>query len=315
VPSGRFAQGTSDRPERTDLAEIAAAHLLNLGQTATPTDRLLEARSEAAVQGGSVMDFWSSMKVFGRQWKVFVPALVVSVIIVGGVVTAIKPSYVAKAQLLLVPPQISTQSSNTLFSSGRQTNPYLGFGNLNIVAAIVSAQETNSRALSRLQAAGVSDSYTVAPDPLGQIPELNIEVTGKDPTQALAQAATIVRDAETQLATNQRIAAAPKGTEITTLLLASPASTVQNKSRLRVAAAVLAVCLATSIAVAFAAESISRRRGQSVEDVPAGSQQGSLLAGSKAANGSVSPRVIPWPDGPEEATPPSPARPPNRASN
>jgi capsular polysaccharide biosynthesis protein len=263
------------------------------------------------------MDFWSSMKVIGRQWKVFVPALVVSVIIVGGVITTVKPSYVAKAQLLLVPPQVSTQSvsSTPLSSGGRQTNPYLGFGNLNIVAAIVSAQETNSRASSRLQGAGVSDSYTVAPDPLGQIPELNIEVTGSDPAAALAQAATIVRDAETQLATNQRIAGAPNGTEITTLLLASPASTVQNKSRLRVGAAVLAVCLATSIAVAFAAESVSRRRRESLDDVAAGPPQGTSVSGASVGNGSSSPHVIPWPEGSEDATPPSPTRPPNLASN
>ena len=205
------------------------------------------------------MDFWTSIKVLARRWYVFIPALALSGVVTLALYHHLKPTYEAKSIILLVPPKATpTGNAAVLVPS----NPYLGFGNLNTVAAILSASETSPAAVSRLAHLGVTDTYTIVPDPLGQIPELNVTVDGKSSVTVLAESKTIDSDISQYLVSTQNASSAPQLTWITTNLLSPPNAALQNKSRVRVAGAVGAIAVVVSIALAFMAESVAGRRKQ-----------------------------------------------------
>jgi capsular polysaccharide biosynthesis protein len=203
------------------------------------------------------MDFWTSLQVIGRRWRVFVPALVISALVTLAVVHEVKPSYQASSTVLIVPPKIST-TTNPLASS----NAFLQFPNYNTVAALLATAETAPTAKAQLATKGVTASYTASPDPAGQVPEVNLNVTGKDPS-VLQQSQTLTQDVSSRLVQLQARTGAPPVTYVTASVLSPPTLKTVNSSRIRVAGALGAILLFLSIALAFAAESLAKRRSTS----------------------------------------------------
>jgi len=201
------------------------------------------------------MDFWASMTVIAKHWRVFTAAILLTAVATVGILKKVHPAYEGKSTVLLVPPKISTTTTNPQAFQ----NPYLGFGNLNTVAAILAADQTNPATQAQLVKEGVSGSFTSNPDPNGNIPEVQITVTGATEDATRTSINILTNWVGQRLTQEQVKAGAPPETWITTSVISPPFVSADNKSRFRVAAAVGGIGVGLSVASAFAAESLSRR--------------------------------------------------------
>jgi hypothetical protein len=201
------------------------------------------------------MDFWQTLALLGRHWLFFGVALVLAVVVTAGTFEAVKPQYEATTNLLLVPP------SESISSTSVKVSPYDAYGNLNTVASIVSDAESSQGSADRLEREGVNSSYTVGTDPTGAVPELILSVTASSSQDALAQDATLTRDAITSLREAQLLSGANPRTFVTASYLARPVSApADDKSRLRVGVAAGVVLVFLAVALTFMYDSVTRRR-------------------------------------------------------
>jgi len=209
------------------------------------------------------VEFSTSMSMIRRRWYFSVPAIVLALLVTVGVAIAVKPKYLASTTLLLMTPSASPpQSAQT------RVNPWAVYG-LTPLSQIWAAGESSDAAKLRLQHEGITDSYTVTTDPAGVLPEIITTTSDKSPAVALAQDATLTRDVENYVRRAQ--AGMPRTIQINIRELTVPLqATKDDKSRLRVVAAVGAVTLFLALALTVAFDSMMTGRRKRRREPPTG---------------------------------------------
>lgn len=207
------------------------------------------------------MEFSTSMSIIHRRWRFFVPAILLALAMTGGVAIAVKTTYQASTTLLLMTPSVNPAATATT-----RVNPWSAYG-LTELSQIWAAGESSDAAKARLKDEGVTDVYTVTTDPAGVLPEIIATTSDHIPSVALSQDAILTRDLEGYMRHQQ--AGVPRQLQISVRELVIPLKAVKDdKSRLRVVAAVGAVTLFLALVLTVAYDSMMNRRRRRYEPAP-----------------------------------------------
>jgi capsular polysaccharide biosynthesis protein len=190
------------------------------------------------------MDLLTALKILIRHWLVVLIGLALTTLAVWQVGSRIGPTYEAKGSVLLLGP-------------GVDNNPYLEFGtNLEVMSdALVTVFESPS-AVDEVAAAGGTGEYELerAEGP----PIIDITATDSSREGATRTAQVVADGMQLELANDQ--ATAPSPPRITLDVLTEPNATAKYGSRIRAQAAVGAVGLVATVAIAFAVDALGRQR-------------------------------------------------------
>ena len=205
-------------------------------------------------------DFWTSVDVVRRHWKLLLVGLVLTVALAWGAFVAVGPSYQATTEMILLVPHGNTTPGRTadVLPTG---NPYLSFGGtLNVTGTVIAKALMGNQGATEVSARGGSASYSVEP-PVGDAPVLTITATSADPAASLRTAAIVRTLLTRELDRQQRVAGAPQDSWITMAPLeVADHATPQKKSQVRALAAILVLGTAGSVGMCFFAESLAQRR-------------------------------------------------------
>lgn len=202
------------------------------------------------------MDFWDITKLLVRRWMIVLPMLVLSGALAAIAVSQVKPDYVATAHVQLVPPVIGQTKPGQ--ATADQRNPWIGLGLQTIGnAAIVTV--TDLSVAKRLEAQGLSDSYTVT---MAQTsPLITFEVVGNSPEQARRTADQLIERFDKSVASLQSSYGVPAADSITSRRLDQGASVEKSTSKVkRALVAVTGAGVLVSVAGTVAADAWLRRR-------------------------------------------------------
>jgi capsular polysaccharide biosynthesis protein len=205
-------------------------------------------------------DFWTSVDVVRRHWKLLLVGLVLTFALAWGAFVAVGPSYQATTEMILLVPHGNTTPGRTadVLPTG---NPYLSFGGtLNVTGTVIAKALMGNQGATEVSARGGSASYSVEP-PVGDAPVLTITATSADPAASLRTAAIVRTLLTRELDRQQRVAGAPQASWITMAPLeVADHATPQKKSQIRALAAILVLGTAGSVGMCFFAESLAQRR-------------------------------------------------------
>ncbi|MGH9119350.1 MAG: hypothetical protein ACRD0A_16210 [Acidimicrobiales bacterium] len=206
------------------------------------------------------MDVVSILRLVGRRWRVTVPAMILTVLLVAGAVASSPPTYKASGSMVLLEPPSPPALSPTATTVVTE-NAYERFNDLSVVVDIVARIVTGETMRAALQERGVGD-YDVAGNvnfARGPI----IEVTAEEPSPeaALASAAVLLAEVRAVLHDRQEAQGTDPRYFITTDDVVVPAETTTVLSAtIRSAMAALALGGLLTLAVAAIAESIAKHR-------------------------------------------------------
>jgi hypothetical protein len=239
------------------------------------------------------MDFWRTVLVVFRRWYVTVPAFLLAVGIALMVYSMVPVRYVSTAALVLTAPP--TGGSLVPLPDHQQvvTNPLLNFDHGLSTSATILIQALGTPELATELGAppGGSTTYRVTngssnPELLTSGPFVFIAGEGATSAQAQDIVRRVIDRAKLELAARQRELDAPEPTYITITEVVSPTTPeAQGGSRMRAAAAALALGVIASLAAGFAMESLAaawrsrRSRGRDTEAGEAADHTPVLVAG------------------------------------
>jgi hypothetical protein len=223
-------------------------------------------------------DFWASLAVLQRRWKLVVAGVVATVAAAAALFTLVPPSYVANGSMMLLPPAsaaiapaaedppatVGDEPNGSPEPGGdeedepAESNPYLGFGGTLNVMGEVLAHVVNSESVAAELAPDARYEVDIAP---GIAPILTVEVSSPDPEVTHRSLLAVMDEVNAVLEERQAEAGAPASTRITSRELSVPeAATRQRGSKVRAAVAAAALGVAATIGLAFTAEGWSERR-------------------------------------------------------
>ena len=188
------------------------------------------------------MDLLTALKILVRQWPVVLIGLVLTVVGVLQVGGLVKPTYEAKATVLLLGPGTG--------------NRFLAFdANLEVTAdALIVVMQSDS-GVERVTAAGAEGGYELV-----RINGPLIEITGSAPSgeEATATVGHVMAVLEDQLQVAQEGAADTE--RITLDVLTEPVAAPEYGSKVRAQAAVGAIGLALTVTAGLATDAVRRNR-------------------------------------------------------
>lgn len=212
---------------------------------------------------GQSMDILSLLRLVVRQWRVTVPAAVVSLV---GVVAALQlssPTYEATGSIVLLSPPEAPDVEAVPGSAPPSEvgqNPFARYGDLSVVADILARVMDSDSRRTEFEVQGVTD-YEVAANRLSRGPV--IEVTGEGPDSAAAIRSTeiVLTEVDAVLADLQRAEGADPKYYISTAPLEPPSTaTAMYGSTVRAAIGALAVGALCTLGLALVAEALAQRR-------------------------------------------------------
>jgi hypothetical protein len=237
------------------------------------------------------VDFWDMMRLLVRRWKISVPVLLVSLGLTYLPFGAAQPDYIATSYLQLVPPVVQAAKPG---QSNAQRNPWLG-QDLSTLgdAAIVTLQDQS--VLDQMQAAGMSDSYTLqvgSNDPAAEtyqtgptIPMITLEVVAKSRDQAEATSTELIKRFNESIMDLQTAYGVTTADMITAHRLDLGNNIRRSSSNVkRVAVALFAVAILATIALTTAINAwLSRRLRRPPGGSPLLADAVPVAAGSRSA--------------------------------
>ena len=188
------------------------------------------------------MDLLTALKILVRQWPVVLIGLVLTVVGVVQVGGLVKPTYEAKATVLLLGPGTG--------------NRFLAFdANLEVTADALIVVMQSDTGIERVTAAGTEGGYALVRTngPL-------IEITGSAPSgeEATATVERVMAVLEEQLVAAQE--GAPDAERITLDVLTQPVAAPEYGSRVRAQAAVGAIGLVLTVTAGLLTDAVRRSR-------------------------------------------------------
>jgi hypothetical protein len=239
------------------------------------------------------MDFWGTILVLLRRWYIALPAFVLAFAAAAAMYVSRPIHYAYSSVLVLTAPTSGATQNADPTHPVDLTNPLLNFDQgLNNTAAILVRALSSSEVYDQLggrpggdPSFQISNGSSTNPELLIiKGPILTITAESASPGKAQELVVRVVQRARQELADRQKGLKTPPSTYIVLSEIVSP-TTPQTRSgtRLRPAAAALAIGFVASLAAAFGAESIMTRPGRRRSAQPAA--DGRTAAGMVASSG------------------------------
>ncbi len=214
-----------------------------------------------APAGQAPADFFASLAVLGRRWKVLVVGLGATFALAFLAVTAIPATYKANGTSFLSV-AANTSAPTNPGEVAQVKNPYLAFGgSLNATAELMASAMNGEQDQDKVVALGGTGTYVVDLAP-GDAPVLTISATGKTPEEALTTQRMATQVLQDDLKSKQEAAKA-KDDLIQTIENRVPVhASKQQTSRIRGLIGVLVLGFGATIMAAFVFESIAQHRAR-----------------------------------------------------
>jgi hypothetical protein len=207
------------------------------------------------------VDFLTTLRVLLSRWYVVVPALALTALAVTFTARTAAPSWQATGTVVLLGP---AATGEVMPGSGEpvRMNPYLEFGGaLEVAADVMSKVMSGDTMVERLRAKGATAPYEVGTGVDGASPVINVIATGDDPDQAKVTVQVVIRELRAELSRRQAAVGAPRAQFIRVEQVTTPGTAKRLMgSTLRAAAAVLALGVVLTFALAFLADALGERR-------------------------------------------------------
>jgi predicted secreted protein len=180
--------------------------------------------------------------------------------------SAVGPSYDARASVLLFPP---TSNGDDLEGQTRSGNPYLELGGLNTARDIVIRTLTSQSARDTLEASHPNADYALAPDATSSGPIVNVEVSASSAQEALAALRDLVDEFPPALSELQTgIGLSPAESITARILTIDGRAKTVHKSQVRAGIVSVAGVIVLALAlIALIDGLLAYRRESSLRDV------------------------------------------------
>lgn len=226
------------------------------------------------------MDLLSIIREAWRGKLVVLPVLLLTLVAAAYILVVRPPEYASNSALTLInPPPAPTNNqiaSDPALGKVNSNNPYVAYGQLTVVVAVVEQAMASDAVVGQLRKEGVEAGYTLTSDPTATNPIIHVEGVG--PTPAAALRATSILDQQigttlNQLQENERVS---NHYRITTQVLNTPSVPIMKlSSKLRSLIAVLVAGLimmfiALSIRRGIVERKLAKRDACAAEQDPGG---------------------------------------------
>ena len=211
---------------------------------------------------GVSMDVLSLIRLLARNWRVTVPAGLLTLI---GLVASLQfasPSYQATGSIVLLSPPEAPDVNAVPQPAPTVTgqNPFARYDDLSIVADILARVMDSDSRRAEFERSGVTD-YKVVANGLQRGPVIEVTGEGSSPDAAMGSAALLLANVDTVLVELQQAEGADPDYFITSAPLEPPSTaTAVYGSTVRTAIAALVVGALGTLGLALLAEALAQRR-------------------------------------------------------
>ena len=245
---------------------------------------------------GVSMDVLSLFRLIARQWRVTVPAALLTLTGLVGALQLSSPTYEATGSIVLLSPpeapDVDATSESTPPDIGQ--NPFARYGDLSVVADILVRVMDGDSKHAEFESLGVT-GYEVVANRFQRGPVVDVTGQGPSPEAAIGSAETVLTEVSATLAELQEAEGADPDYFIDSAPLEPPSTaTAMYGSTVRAAIAVAALGALCTLGFAVLADAFARRRAARpiAAKEPVMSDAASPGAEGAAANGSTK---VGWP--------------------
>jgi hypothetical protein len=224
------------------------------------------------------MDFWKTIRVLLRRWRVAVPVFAVSLGLAAGVYMSVHTEWESTGTIVLTSPADGAKANKD--GTGDRVNPLLAFdASLNTSATIIIQKLQDPAVAEQLLGVKSLTTYQIGN---GQLtgPFILVVADARSPQEAHDTVAKVLDRAKAELKHSQEALKAPASTFITPQTVVEPTKAeAKIGGKIRFAAVALVLGFIASLSSAYMVESVSQSRKKKrnrQEAVEAWQQKGSL---------------------------------------
>jgi uncharacterized protein involved in exopolysaccharide biosynthesis len=210
---------------------------------------------------GDEMDFWKTIRVLLRRWRVAVPVFAVSLGLAAGVYLSVHTDYESTGTIVLTSPTDGARVAAGAKGPADQVNPLLAFdASLNTSATILIQKLQDPTVQDELLGENSKSGYEIGN---GQLtgPFIVVVALARTPDEAKATVTKVLDRAKAELKQNQEALKAPASTFIAPVSIIDPTKgEPKTGGKVRFAAVALVLGLIASLASAYAMESFTQSR-------------------------------------------------------
>jgi capsular polysaccharide biosynthesis protein len=208
------------------------------------------------------MDFAEAFRVITRRWRLAVPVLVLTVIVVALVYVGWPTKYQSTAQLSLIANHyMADQPANG-------NNPYVAISTLGPLAGILVGELSSDQAAQQLRKLGMTNGFTAAVPPFTAGPFVTLTVTGPNSLAVRDSMPIVVSFAQQRLQQLQKTGnvGTPEAALIQAIVISPPSSPQPvSKPKIELMAGVAIAGLLLLLLLSFEAEGRALRRAEDLE--------------------------------------------------
>jgi hypothetical protein len=244
---------------------------------------------QARLPIGDEMDFWKTIRVLLRRWRVAVPVFVMSLGLAAGVYVSVDTEYESSGTIVLTSPTDGARVAAGAVGPADRVNPLLAFdASLNTSATIIIQKLQDPTVQEQLLGGSKEMGYEIGN---GQLtgPFVVVVAQAKSADAARDIVGKVLDRAKTELKTSQEDLKAPASTFITPVDIIAPTQAEpKTGGKVRFAAVALVLGFIASLSSAYAMESFTQSRKKKLSKARAMQEwqhQGELGEESPQPNG------------------------------
>ncbi len=207
------------------------------------------------------------LRTLVRRWKVTVPGVALTLLLVAGAFATVKPQYRAEGTLVLLGPKTQPNAEQP-GGPPLARNPLLDLGGLSVVTEVMTQRMTDEAVVRRLVGEGASPEFEVQQNLETRSPLLVVIADAKTPAKAERTLDVVFQGIADELLEIQRQDGAVGADQLiraSTLRKDAQASARQG-SRTRAVAAAMVIGVLLTLAAVFGLEGIARARAARAEE-------------------------------------------------
>ncbi|MFC0115275.1 hypothetical protein [Kibdelosporangium aridum] len=208
-----------------------------------------------------MMDFWKTIKVLLRRWRVAVPVFAVSLGLAAGVYLSVDTEYESTGSIVLTSPTDGAKVTEGQQGPADRVNPLLAFdGSLNTSATIIIQKLQDPIVQEQLTGGSKEIGYEIGN---GQLtgPFIVVVALARTPDDAKNTVTKVIDRARAELKASQEALKAPASTFIAPVDIIAPTNAEpKTGGKVRFAAVALALGFIASLSSAYAMESFTQSR-------------------------------------------------------
>jgi hypothetical protein len=235
------------------------------------------------------MDFWKTIRVLLRRWRVAVPVFAVSLGLAAGVYVSVHTDYESTGTIVLTSPTDGARVAAGAKGPSDHVNPFLAFdGSLNTSATIIIQKLQDPKTQEQLLGGNKQIGYQIGN---GQLtgPFIVVVALARTPDDSKATVTKVLDRAKAELRQSQEALNAPVSTFISPVSIIEPTQGApKTGGKVRFAVMALVLGFIASLASAYAVESITQNRKKKRTRQKA-TESWQQHQGSLESNGAVQP--------------------------